>query len=426
MRWLDRLLNWLRPAPAARRTEKAAPVIVRAPVAAEGPTGAGSAELPHFAPTGSVAPSALRTGFGNGAERRDRLSRAFTPAQPVSDLNRFSGREELVGRLIRAIENQKMHVVLYGDRGMGKTSMLHALAILAKDARYLVRYTSCSETSDFDTTFTDVSKDIPLLYYADLDPAEVTRDKSFADLLDERPVSVNHLCELYGKIRGARILVIIDEFDRATSPGFRNAIAEMIKNLSDRGAPVQLVIGGVAGNLNQLITFIPSIRRNLIGIPVTGMTAAELEQIVERGETISGLRYGADVRGSLVELAAGSPYLLNLLAYEAGSRTIDRGEDVVTVDDLTAAARGIADDMRTRLDIRPERQLDALESAMSTDQLRTIAREAIGNFGRLSPGSVTALRTAAGSSVNEDDDGEFRFADDAMPLILWLGARPHG
>ena len=68
-----------------------------------------------------------------------RLGRAYPVSQPVSDLRQFAGRRELLSSVIRSIEERRMHVVLYGDRGIGKTSLLHIIALLAKDARYLVR-----------------------------------------------------------------------------------------------------------------------------------------------------------------------------------------------------------------------------------------------------------------------------------------------
>lgn len=410
MAWYDVLFFWRRPRESAART-----VEVRTPVrvAAAAPAAASP----------RAGPGALAAG-PQADDPRARLSTAFTPSRPVSDLNRFAGREAMIARLIRAIENERMHVVLYGDRGMGKTSMLHALAILAREAGYHVRYMSCSETSSIDNSFRDISRDIPLLYHAELDPSTMPRDASFADLLEDGPLSVNRLCELYGKISGARILLIIDEFDRATAPGFRSAIAEMIKNLSDRSAPVQLVIGGVAGNLNELITFIPSIRRNLTGIAVTAMSPAELQQILERGERLSGIAMPLPERERLAELSVGSPYLLNLLGYESGTVVLDRGGDTLTMADIDAAADRIAADMRSRLDYATQRQLDHLEQALAPADQRRIAREAVGNFGRLDDAAVHMLQQLSPALVTVGSDGATRFCDDALPLILWLDQRP--
>src|SRR3546814_7062950 len=45
--------------------------------------------------------------------------------------------------------------------------------------------------------------------------------------------------DLLAPVAGTRIIIMLDEFDRATSRSFRRSIAELIKNLSDRSARVR-------------------------------------------------------------------------------------------------------------------------------------------------------------------------------------------
>src|SRR5205085_12278721 len=105
-------------------------------------------------------------------DRRDERGRArihlrqsFTPAQPVSDPRMFAGRRELLTNIIRAVEDQRSHVVLYGSRGVGKTSLLRMLSTVAEEAKYIVIYFSCGSSSDFTETFRACAAEIPLLYH---------------------------------------------------------------------------------------------------------------------------------------------------------------------------------------------------------------------------------------------------------------------
>ena len=53
----------------------------------------------------------------------ERLSQAFTPHRPI-DLPKFlSGRVELLYRAMDAANTEGLHVILFGDRGTGKTSL---------------------------------------------------------------------------------------------------------------------------------------------------------------------------------------------------------------------------------------------------------------------------------------------------------------
>src|SRR5258705_8081557 len=215
-----------------------------------------------------------------GSEGRRKLGRAFPLAQPIGNLRQFAGRRELLANAIRAIEERRLHLVLFGDRGIGKTSLLNIIALLAADARYQVRYSSCSEGSNFDQTFRAIARDIPLLYHRSSDPTsdQVESGNTLADLLDERPVTPSLFSEILEGVAGTRLLIILDEFDRAESSDFRRSVAELIKNLSDRGSRAQVLIGGGRHKLAELVPHIPSIRRRLLCVHVRKKPHQDLDQ----------------------------------------------------------------------------------------------------------------------------------------------------
>jgi hypothetical protein len=45
---------------------------------------------------------------------RAKLRTAYTPAQPVTDRRMFAGRTKVLTALIRSIEDQRLHTVIYG------------------------------------------------------------------------------------------------------------------------------------------------------------------------------------------------------------------------------------------------------------------------------------------------------------------------
>ena len=125
--------------------------------------------FPRFRATANDQPSIQ--GEGIYSQIRIRLLHAFTPSQPVSDRRRFAGRIDLLTTLIRAIEEQRLHIVLYGERGVGKTSALHILTQTARDARYLVVYVSCGADIKISTkSFRTVAANIPMLFHSAVGP----------------------------------------------------------------------------------------------------------------------------------------------------------------------------------------------------------------------------------------------------------------
>ena len=151
------------------------------------------------------------------------------------------------------------------------------------------------------------------------------------------------------KLVGTRVLVVLDEFDRAESSEFRRDIAELIKTLSDVSARVQLVIAGVAGDLVDLMEHIPSIRRSLSAIRVPAMTDPEVIDLIENGSKMSGVKFDPRAIELVVSAARGSPYLTNLICHVGGMKALDSGRVRVEVEDVALALEEVIDDFRRRL-----------------------------------------------------------------------------
>src|SRR5688500_9694148 len=100
-----------------------------------------SAALPRFHTT--AADHLGQDQRCSSSRQRLRVRNAFAPAQSFVDPRMFAGRTGHLESLIRLVEDQRLHVVIFGDRGVGKTSVLHMMTIAAREARYIVVYISC-------------------------------------------------------------------------------------------------------------------------------------------------------------------------------------------------------------------------------------------------------------------------------------------
>jgi Cdc6-like AAA superfamily ATPase len=371
---------------------------------------------------------------------RMKLLEAFTPSQPVSDRKRFAGRVDILTSLIRAIEEQRLHVILYGARGLGKTSVLHVLAQAAQEARYLVVYVSCGSDSNFDEVFRTIAAGIPMLFHSTVGPtsAEVEQGKMLADILPDTPISARVASDMLAKIVGTRVVVILDEFDRCESAIFRRNIAELIKNLSDRMVRVQLVIAGVAANLAQLLEHIPSIQRNIYPLQVPWMTTTEVRLLIKNGEELCGLRFD-DMAVRAVSVAAhGSPYLASLLSHHAGLNALDAERTAVGSPDAMEAILIAVREFKGRLSGRSKMllwqlvrdgQVRALGTLAGTslvcggpfrlDDLRAsmVSMESIGRCEELIPELVTSEILVEGQ---QDDVTTYQFSEESVAPYLWL------
>lgn len=382
--------------------------------------------LPHF--RGSASES--RQSGNLRSSLRSKVRDAFTPTQPIDDPRLFAGRETILRNLIRSIEDQRMHVVIYGDRGMGKTSLLHIFAQVAREADYHVCYHSCGHSETFTEAFRAVAAGIPALYDRRFDPTSpaIEERQTLGDLLPPGKLGVGQVSNAFSHIANTRVLVILDEFDRSSDGDFRRNIAELVKNLSDRSIRVQLVLTGVAANLAELIGYIPSIRRNIHGVQVSAMSPDEVRQILRIGQMATGLAFHEPAIERIIEAANGSPYLASMLGQYAAFAAVDRNSLTIGEGDVAQAIELATTELRQRV---TDRSLSAIEQVFAAghgDMLIALGRGAMGSLGRIEigdeaqAGEIRRLLVERHGLV-EPAPGEasgFCFVEEGVPTYLSL------
>jgi Cdc6-like AAA superfamily ATPase len=391
--------------------------------------------LPRFNTTASDQMSGRGDRF---AAVRAKLRHAFTPSQPVADRRLFAGRDDVLKTIIRSIEDQRLHVVLYGERGIGKTSLMHVLTQAATEARYIVVYTSCGANSNFDETFRAAAAEIPLLFHSGFSPttAEAEKGSSLADLLPNEPLTPRKFGDLCARLTGTRVLIILDEFDRAESASFRRDIAEVIKNLSDRLGRVQLVLAGVAADLTELVEHIPSIRRNIFALRVPKMTEAEVLQIVANGEREADLKFDTQASAFVVEVARGSPYIANLICHHAGHAALDAGRSTVLPSDVASAVDRTILEFQGRIASPAQAHVRRLFEQGRQDALAMTARAALAADGVFDASDIEstnhisarkaqdAIEVLANERLLKSMPGEseprYAFIEEGLPTLIWM------
>ncbi len=375
------------------------------------------------------------------AQARIALRNAFTPAQPVTDRRMFAGRLRVLHRLIEVIEDRLSHVVVFGERGIGKTSLLHILSDLAQESRYLVLRGTCGAGSRFDEMFRNLLQEVPILYLRNVSPTDhvVEEGATLASRLPEGAFDARELSDLLGQVTGTRILILLDEYDRLESEQFRQYTAELIKNLSDRAAPVQLIIAGVSSNLHELVGYIPSIRRNVIGLPVPRLTPEEVQSIIGIGETNAGMRFDPKIVELIYALSNGSPYMTRLICHHACGIALDEGRRDVTRLDVEASLDRMVEEAEGRLSFTTAQRVRRLEIGDRASLLGQVARVASTPDGWFTKTDLLAALPDGGQGeaanalvqtalvpshlVDEESvDGEprYRFIDEGLANYLWM------
>jgi hypothetical protein len=267
------------------------------------------------------------------------LREAFTPRQPKRWRHLFVGRDRQIERAVAALEDEQAHLVFYGDRGRGKTSLANVLAEMAIDNGHLVLRCAGSADLGFEALFRNALAKIP----GQLLDIPLAAGESLALRLPEH-FGATELADIVRHIVRGRVLIVIDEFDRIADPQMRNQLAEAIKSLSDARARLHLMIVGVASSLEELLGAHPSIQRNVVGIHVPLMAPDEVRHLVESAASAVGITFAAQVADAITEFAKGLPYYVQLFGLYSARNAMRRGSTEVGWGDLADAIRAILEE----------------------------------------------------------------------------------
>jgi AAA ATPase domain len=284
-----------------------------------------------------------------------RIGRAFAPARPVDNPRGLVGRKKELDRIITAMEAQRAHIILYGLRGYGKTSLAKVLAETARQSQYSVIYGVCSANASFSDMLRFYLRQTPATGTGLCDP--VTGAGSLDPIAREEDLAPRNLARLFSTMRGGRFIYIFDEFDRITDLDIHRQTSELLKDLSDIGAPVQIMLVGVAENVQSLLGHVPSVHRNLMCIGLSRLDPEVAATILDRGVEEAGLTLDPAVKARLVSFCQGSAYHLQLFglhcclaAYDKEQTQIDDAILRIGLENALAEWRLVDTGMKQMLD----------------------------------------------------------------------------
>lgn len=202
-------------------------------------------------------------------QRIAKVAQAFTPSAPVSKLDMLAGRMPQLTDIVSAITMSGRHVGLYGERGVGKTSLANVLAEFFDGADFGPRrgkavVVNCTTEDTFYSIWRSV--------FIELDDVSL-------DDLDEQTYTPEGIRRV---LQGLDIPGL-DELDRLDDDDVLTALADTIKTLSDHAVSSTVVLVGVARSIGDLVGEHESIVRALAQIEMPRMSVDELSEIFAEG-----------------------------------------------------------------------------------------------------------------------------------------------
>lgn len=273
-------------------------------------------------------------------DARGKLPKSFTPHQPISVPDFLSGRIDLLYRLTDAVNTEGLHVMIYGDRGTGKTSIARVVAYLVQEPNNQ-RGRRCALISGTpDDTYTSIWRKIGqeiLLSQRQLG-FRLQETREIIGRLDLDNSILNPTdARIFLESMDNPLVIVIDEFDRMKDQNARTLLADTIKYFADNRVRSTLLLVGVGQTLSDLLQEHPSISRNVAQIKVEPMDIDELSQIIQKGYKLCGMDFQKGLDAEIAKLSQGYPHYTHLLGLWSGRKAIENKRLEVTFDDLSQA-----------------------------------------------------------------------------------------
>ena len=275
--------------------------------------------------------------FGVEKILRSGICEVFTPSTPVPS-NIFCGRSKEASDIITSIVSSKSHVLLYGDRGVGKTSLAQYASQNLLDRRMIsiqVFY-KCVKNDTFQSIMHGVLSQlgVSIITKKTLATTKKGEIKGFGagqSLSVEQDV-YSDLGSPYwvaNQLKDRNGIVIIDEFDTVSNIEEKKQIAQLLKILSDYKSNMFFMIVGIAVSAVELLAGHLSVARSLSEIKLNRMSDEELKQIILNGESRTGLIFDQCVKDAIVKASQGFPYFTHLLSLKSAEEAVKRDLTVI-------------------------------------------------------------------------------------------------
>lgn len=260
-----------------------------------------------------------------------RASTAFQPRTPIGKRDFFAGRWDQIMTIVDSVGQVGLHIVIYGERGVGKTSIANIIKPLLhafdqpsdetpqsdQDERIIIKVNASSEDT-FSTLWNRAFDEIdwvrvaPKFGFSAGDQSEVLTLKDHLELPDT--VTIDHVRRTLNKLPDS--VFVFDEFDRVPRRTAR-PITDLIKALSDYAVQSTAIIVGISETVDELISDHASIRRCLIQVPMPRMKPEELKVILKKAEEVLSVEFADDAADRIVQMSQGLPHYTHLIGQDA-------------------------------------------------------------------------------------------------------------
>ena len=257
---------------------------------------------------------------------KTQMNEYLSASGPLRSAQHLMGRENEMELIDEALSANDRHIFIFGDRGVGKTSLAAAAATqyLPDNSEFI--QIGCGPDTKFYKTIEDLADRV-------IKKASGKRNYSATQTInvkfysikwnkENHEIAIPNVDSMYLAVEAieevARFhtytpVVIFDEFDQIDSQNERRLFANFLKDLGDRGVNIKLIFTGVAQSLIKLLGEHESSFRQLHTVELKRLYWGAREDIVRQAVDSFSLTIDKEVVFTIAKISNGFPYFVHLL-----------------------------------------------------------------------------------------------------------------
>jgi hypothetical protein len=251
----------------------------------------------------------------------------LSPTSPIQWEEHLFGRQKQLQLIEQALCAPGRSIFIYGDRGVGKTSLAHTVAHSHQSANHDPVLLACAPHTTFSGLMAEALTALQKPKTAGSTTVhnakigykgfglELGRTRSEEGQQAQIAWDLNSIVAALLEIGAARThestVVVIDEFDRITSDVERSHFADFIKQIGDRRIPIQFVFCGVSETMQRLLGSHGSCYRYLEGIELRGLSYDARYEIIDAAAKALGVIVDDRPRYRIAAISDGFPHYVH-------------------------------------------------------------------------------------------------------------------
>ena len=257
-----------------------------------------------------------------------RLHQVVFPAQPIQSVEHLVGRTTELSRIEKALFAAGRHIFIYGDRGVGKSSVAATAAnqLQSSDASYID--VACSPDATFKSVIANIAyqaisasriRTTKRTEQTTVDFRYLKVGQSDEVALHDLPSQIHTLLDAEAILKEVAALhsdhpiVVIDEFDRMNDAKERTMFADLVKHIGDKKINIRFIFTGVTRTLEALLGAHLSSIRQLETIELKKLSWDARWDIAIKAAGSFGLELKDDIYIRIAAISDGYPYYVHLL-----------------------------------------------------------------------------------------------------------------